>query len=156
MKINLTIVLLLVSIFGRAQEQNQMEQLNFMIGDWIGTSTVFSKDTISRQGPAFEKIQYKLDRSIITIDLNSSMLQLHTVIYFDSTDNVFYYCPYSKGNNGGKYQGRFEDGRFIVLMSENYRLIFQKTQDEEFIEYGESLKNGIWTKSFKDVLKKAP
>lgn len=156
MKINLIIVLLFLSIFGQAQQQNQMEQLNFMIGDWIGTSTVFSNDTISRQGPAFEKIEYKLDRSIITLDLNSSMLQLHTIIYFDSTDNVFYYCPYSKRNKGKKYKGKIEDGKFIVLMNENYRLVFQQTSEGGFMEYGESLKNNVWTKSFEDLFKKSP
>ena len=99
-KVIWVIVVLFLPMFGQAQKQ--MEQLNFLIGDWIGTSTVFSNDTISRQGPVFERIQYQLDRSIITIDLNSSMLQLHTIIYYDSSDNVFYYCPYSKRKRGEK------------------------------------------------------
>jgi len=153
------IILLLfgsISVMGQTQEQNNMEQLNFMIGEWIGVSSIMDNDTILKQGPIFEKIEYKLDKNLITIDLNSSMLQLHTVIYYDVDDKKYYYCPYSKGKAGGKYPGEFKDEKFIVWFNENYKLVFQLTPEGDFIEYGEKFKNGLWVKNFKDVLKKAP
>ena len=67
---------------GQNNEQDdisEMRKLDFMIGKWVGISRVFEGDTISRQGPVFESIRYLLDSTIITIDLHSTMLQLHTV-----------------------------------------------------------------------------
>ena len=48
-----------------------MEKLNFMIGEWVGISTTYQNDTIAKQVPAFEKISYRLDKNLITIDLQS-------------------------------------------------------------------------------------
>ncbi len=130
--------------------QQKMQQLNFMIGNWVGTSTTFKDGAIDRQVPAFEHIQYKVDQNLITIDLHSTTLQLHTIVYYDEKEGTYFYCPYSKGR-AGKHRGRFEDGKFLVQLRESYRLVFQQTPEGQFIEYGERLKDGVWTKSFEDV-----
>lgn len=136
-------------------KKDKMAELSFMIGDWIGTSTTYEDNTIKEQGPAFEKIAYKLDGELITIDLNSTSLQLHTVIYYEPKDETYYYCPFSK-KRVGKFKGEVKDGKFLVWFSDSYRLVFQQTPAGEFMEYGETLKDGKWSLSFKDVLKKAP
>ena len=132
-----------------------MAELSFMIGDWIGISTSYSDDSITQQGPAFEKIAYKLDGELITVDLHSTSLQLHTVIYYEPNDETYYYCSFSK-RRAGKFRGEVKEGKFWVWFSDTYRLVFQQTTAGEFIEYGETLKDGKWSKSFKDVLTKAP
>ena len=141
--------------FAQKVVKTEMEKLSFMVGDWVGTSTVITKDTISKQGPAFEKIEYKLDKKIITLDLNSAFLQLHTVIYYDVEEQKYYYSPYSKSGNG-KYLGEFTDNKFIVWFSTTRRLIFKLTPTGDFQEYGENLIDGKWHKYFEDTLTKSP
>ncbi|MEL6560453.1 MAG: hypothetical protein AAFQ94_19845 [Bacteroidota bacterium] len=143
------------NLSGQNIKKEKMAELSFMIGDWIGTSTSYSDGSITQQGPAFEKIAYKLDGELITVDLHSTSLQLHTVIYYEPQDETYYYCSFSK-RRAGKFRGEVKDGKFWVWFSDTYRLVFQQTPEGEFMEYGETLKDGKWSKSFKDVLTKAP
>ena len=148
-------IMVISSISGQTLRQKKMEKLNFMIGEWVGTSTSFKNDTISKQVPAFEKISYSLDKNLITIDLHSQSLQLHTVIYYNEKDEKFYYTPYSKRGTG-TYPATYNEGEFTVWFSEKRRLIFRLTPEGNFQEYGEKLEKGIWSKYFEDILKKAP
>lgn len=147
--------LALNATLGQSVQQEKMKQLNYMIGDWLGTSTLYKNDTIDKQVPAFEKIAYKLDQNIITIDLQSESLQLHTIIYYDETAETYYYNPYSS-KGARKLTAKFEDGKFIVKASENSRFIFTLTPEGDFHEYGERFENGKWSKFFEDILKRMP
>jgi len=128
--------------------QEKMNDLSYMIGDWVGTATTFKNGELDTQIPAFQKIQYRLDKSIITIDLHSESLQLHTVIYYDEKDETYYYHPYYKTGRS-ESPAKFVDGKLIVSPSETKRYIFQKT-NEGFREHGEELINGEWVKFFED------
>ena len=55
------------SALGQTSSQEQMEKLNFMIGEWIGVSTTYQNDTIAKQVSAAEKISYKLNKNLFTI-----------------------------------------------------------------------------------------
>ena len=76
--------------------------------------------------------------------------QLHTVITYSLAENTYYYHPFTK-NRAGKYKGLYKDGKFIVYFNENRRLIFERTEEGAFHEYGEQLKNGKWEKYFEDL-----
>lgn len=141
--------------YSQETSKTEMEKLRFMIGDWVGTSSAIINDTIAKQGPVFEKIAYKLDERLITIDLTSTTLQLHTVIYYDDKTKKYSYNPYYKSGNG-TYSGEYKDGKFIVWFSATKRLIFQLTSDGNFKEYGETLVEGKWHKYFEDILSKSP
>lgn len=149
-----------ICVKGQNNEQgdfSEMMKLDFMVGDWVGVSRVYEGDTIGRQGPVFESIRYLLDSTIITIDLHSTMLQLHTVIYYNEVDKVYYYCPYFKGDrNGTRYIGNWRDGNFLVNLSEDYRLTFEVSKSGELIEFGEKFSNGKWSITFRDVLGLSP
>jgi len=136
-------------------QQEKMTQLHFMVGEWIGTSSSIKKDTISKQVAVFEEVAFKLDSHLITIDLHSESLQLHTTIYYDEKDQKYYYTPYSK-RGAKKYPAEYKEGKFIVWFNENKRLIFSLTTAGHFQEYGESFKEGVWRKYFEDILVKAP
>jgi len=141
------------SLLGQSSGQENMEKLDFMIGEWVGISTTYQNDTIEKQAPAFQKISYKLNKSIITIDLQSEILQLHTVIYYDSIDGTYYYNPYYKGGKG-EYAAEYKDGKLIVWPNKNKRFIFHLTPEGNFQEYGEKLENGEWVKYFEDNFQK--
>lgn len=149
-----TLVILLahLSLFGQTKQLEMMDKLSFMIGEWTGTSKSYQNDTVFKQIPAFEKISYNLDKHIITIDLKSETLQLHTVIYYDEKDEKYYYNVFYQGGVG-KYTGEYTDGKFVVSPTENKRFIFQLTPEGYFQEYGENLKNGKWVKYFEDTFK---
>lgn len=137
---------------GQSTSQEKMQQLSFMVGDWVGISTTYKDGEIDQQVPAFQKIQYAVDKSIITIDLHSESLQLHTVIYYDVEKGTYYYNPfYKKGAN--RYTAEYVDGRLVVTKNKTTRFIFHKTSEGGFREYGEKLENGKWVKYFEDNFK---
>ena len=142
------------SVVGQTSRQEKMEQLNFMIGEWVGISTTYQNDTIVKQVPAMEKISYRLDKNIITIDLQSETLKLHTVIYYDDKDEKYYYNSYYKEGTG-KYPAEYKDGKFIVSPNKSKRFIFHLTPKGNFQEYGEKFENGEWIKYFEDNFKKS-
>lgn len=132
-----------------------MKQLHFITGNWVGTSTTYQENGRAKSIPAFEKIQYKVDSNLITIDLHSASLQLHTVIRYDEIDSTYYYCPfYAKG--AGKYKGKIENDAFVVYFNEKRRLFFKRLEDGRFTEYGEKLVDGKWTKNFEDLFSDTP
>jgi hypothetical protein len=153
-KIHSLLVIILVFSFQILSSQNtkqeQMRKLEFMVGNWVGVSKGFENGKVIREEPAFEKIAYKVDKHIITIDLHSESLQLHTVLYFDENEDLYYYNPFYK-NGAGKYKAYFENGMLVVKPSAEKRFIFKPTEDGGFQEYGEERIDGKWIKYFEDT-----
>ncbi len=137
-------------LLGQSTKTEKMASLSFMIGEWVGTSTIYENGKVSKQVPAYEKIDYDLNKSIIVIELNSELLKLHTIIRYDEKDNTYYYYAFSE-NGGGQLPAKFINGQFVVQASEIKRYIFKKTDDNGFMEYGEKLVNGQWIKYFEDI-----
>ncbi len=137
------------SVFAQNLKQEKMEQLNFLIGEWVGTTKVYEDGVVTKQGSAYEKISYDLDKSILVIELNTEFLQLHTIILYDEKDQKYYYHRFSK-EGAAIYPAEFKDGQLIVWKNEKTRFFFGRTPDGGFQEYGEQLINGKWTKFFED------
>lgn len=137
-------------ISAQSLKKEKMEQLDYMVGEWVGTSSSYKNGELINQVPAFEKISYDLNKSIIVIELNSETLKLHTIIYFDEADGTYYYNPFSE-NGARKLPATFTDGRFVVQANESKRFIFEKYEENGFREYGEELIDGQWVKYFEDV-----
>lgn len=129
-----------------------MEQLNFMIGEWVGTSKVYENGVVAKEGSAYENISYGLDKSILVIELNTEFLQLHTIICFDEKDHKYYYYRFSK-RDVARYPAEYKNGQLIVWRDEKTRFFFSSTPEGGFQEYGEQLINGEWTIYFEDVFK---
>lgn len=89
------------------------------------------------------------------MDVSSSTVQLHTLITYSVKDSCYYYQPTSKTESYGKSKGYFKNGKFMVYFDNQARLTFEKTENGEFHEYGERLKDGVWTKYFEDILQPA-
>lgn len=82
--------------FAQTDMKVKMKKLNFMIGDWVGTSTTYDQGKIKNEVPAYQKISYDLDSTIIVIELHSETLHLHTIINYDEKENKYFYHPFSK------------------------------------------------------------
>lgn len=137
------------SLVGQSLKKEKMEHLSFMVGEWIGTSSVYKNGKITQQAPAFEKISYDLNRSIIVIELNSERLKLHTIIQFNEEDDTYYYSAFYE-NGGRRLTATFTNGQFVVKANESKRFIFEKNGENGFREYGEELIDGKWVKYFED------
>ena len=148
----IVLIFLYNSVFAQNLKQEKMEQLNFMIGEWVGTTKVYENGVVARQGSAYENISYDLDKSILVIELNTEFLQLHTIINYDEKDQKYYYYRFSKGG-AARYPAEYKDGQLIVWRDEKTRFFFSRTQEGGFQEYGEQLINGEWTKIFEDTFK---
>ncbi len=139
-----------VSAHSQSAAKDKMALLNFMTGEWIGTTAAYVDGSISKQGAAYEHIYYDLDSSIIVIQLNSEFLQLHTIIRYDEQDATYYYYPfYKRGTN--RYPASYQNGSLVVKSSDTKRFIFSATDEGGFREYGEELIDGTWVKYFEDI-----
>jgi len=126
-----------------------MTELNFMIGEWVGTSTLISGGKVSKESPAFQSISYDLKKSIVVIQLKSEPLTLHTIVRYEEKDSTYYYHVFSE-KGAGKFPARLEGGKLIVQAGDSRRYIFQRIGSNGFREYGEELRNGKWVKYFED------
>lgn len=146
----LTILILVTPKFSEAQnEHSDMAQLDFMVGNWIGTSALINMDTISSEVPAHQKISYDLNKSILIIQHKSESLQLHTIVHYDKKDSTFYYTPYSE-RGVRKLRAEIKGGNFVVNASDSKRFVFKRLDKNSFTEYGEKLENGRWIRYFED------
>lgn len=146
----LMLTLLGNSVFAQNLKQEKMEQLSFLIGEWIGTSKIYENGVVTKQGAAYEHISYDLDKSILVIELNTEFLQLHTIILYDEQDQTYYYHRFSKAG-AARYPAEYQDGQLIVWRDEKTRFFFGRTPGGGFQEYGEQLVNGEWVKTFEDT-----
>ena len=139
-------------VLSQSIKEEKMENLSFMLGDWVGTSTVYKNGVISKQVPAFQQISYDVAKNIIVVELHSELLQLHTIIYYDEKDEQYYYYPFSK-NGVTRSPASFKDGKFIEQRNDTTRFVFSKTAANAFQEYGERLIDGKWVRFFEDNFK---
>ena len=131
-------------------EKQQLAKLSFLMGDWSGTSTVYTKGDTT-QNKVQERVKYILDGNAITIDVASSTINLHTLITYSLKDECYYYEPFDK-TGASKHKGFLYINKFVVSFNPTNRLTFEKTLNGEFHEYGEALVNGRWQKYFEDIL----
>ena len=139
-----------IPLLGQTVQQEKMDPLSFMVGEWLGTSTTYDSGKVTQQVPAFQEIEYDLNQSILVIKLNSSTLKLHTIIHYSVKDSTYYYTAFSE-KGGGKLPATFSNSKFVVHASENRRYIFERYGADGFREYGEKRINGVWVKYFEDV-----
>lgn len=151
----ISLILFVHTSIGQFATENKMDQLEFMVGEWIGTSTIYENGEVSKQGSAFQKISYGLNKSMIIIELDSEFLQLHTIIRYDEEDATYYYYPFSqRGTN--RYPAVYKDGQLTVWSSDTNRFIFGNPTEGTFREYGERLVEGQWLKYFEDNFQRVP
>jgi hypothetical protein len=127
-----------------------MEQLSFLVGEWVGTSKIIENGVVTKQCAAYERISYDMDRSILVIELNTELLQLHTIVLYNEEDQTYYYHRFSK-DGAARYPAEYKDGQLIVWRDEKTRFFFGGTPDGGFQEYGEKLIDGEWTRYFEDT-----
>ncbi len=146
----LALLALYSPVLAQDLRQEKMEQLGFLIGEWVGTTTIYEDGLIAKQGAAYEKISYDLNKSILVIELNTEFLQLHTIVLYDEKDQRYYYHRFSK-DGAARYPAEFREGQLIVWKDEKTRFFFGPTSEGGFREYGEQMMNGKWKKTFEDT-----
>lgn len=134
------------------EEKVALQKLSFMVGHWKGTSTSFSKN-IKKTVEVTEKVQYILSGNLLSLDVKSPWIELHTVISYNKKEQTYYYHPFSKTGVKAGYKGTYKNGAFYVYFNPERRLTFTLTPEGYFHEFGEQLKNGKWIKYFEDILR---
>ena len=129
--------------------QQKMKELDFLIGEWVGTSTLYENGEIKKQVPSFNKASYGVKDNIIIIDSNSEMSRIHTVIYYDEKDETYYFQYFSASGRNKKLPAEHREGQLIVKTDNETRYIFGKI-DGGHGEVGEKLINGKWVKFYED------
>ncbi len=153
LKHSLILCLLITALSIQAQtEKEALGKLSFMIGNWEGNSTAFLEKS-NKSVDVTENVSYKMNGSLVVLDVKSPWIELHTIISYSVKDQCYYYHPFSKKGLRDKYKGNFEDNVFRVYFSKERRLTFTLTKEDYFHEFGENLKDGKWEKYFEDILK---
>ena len=148
--IGIALLFLFQPAFSQSINKEKMKQLDFLVGEWIGTSKIYNNGIVSKEGAAFEKISYKLDTSILVIELNTEFLQLQTIVNYNEKDQKYYYHRFSK-DGFAIYPAEFKQGQLIVWKNDETRFFFTTDENGNFKEYGEQLINGSWIKIFEDT-----
>lgn len=138
------------SVFAGITEKEALSKLSFIVGDWIGVSNSYENGEKNESIPVREKVTYQLGGNLINLVVSSPALELQTIVRYSVEDRKYYYHPFTKDSTG-EFEGYFEDDKFIVKISETYRLTFEKTKTG-FREFGTKLINGKWLKNFQDDL----
>lgn len=156
------IILLIVALFSNIQtssaqseEQKAMAKLSFMIGDWKGSGSSYPKEQ-NKPYDVLSKVRYDLDGELLVLRHRGTrdgkpVLSLHTIIYYNAEEKQYYYNAFRK-QGARPFVGNIVDGKFICTIGDDYRLIFQRTPEGLFNEYGERRVDGVWTKNFEDLL----
>ncbi len=142
---------LIAALSGHTQSTKhpEMAKLSYLVGEWVGESTLFKGEKISSKEPAFEEISYDLNGAILVINLNTESLKLHTIINYSQTDSCYYYTPFSE-QGSRRLKANLNDQKLTVHASKTKRFIFESNGDNGFREYGEVNTNGKWTLYFED------
>lgn len=143
------------TLSGQSIEKEAMSKLSFMIGNWKGSGTSFPEKEGSKYD-VLSKVTYDLDGELLVLRHRSfreatAVLSLHTVIYYNKEDQYYYYNAYTK-RGSRPFKGKITNDKLVLYLGENYRLIFQKTEEGKFNEYGEKLVDNKWIKNFEDIL----
>jgi hypothetical protein len=138
------------SLSAQDLKQEKMEQLRFLVGEWIGHSRIYENGELIKEGAAYEKISYDLDQHILVIELNTEFLQLHTIILYDEEDQSYYYHRFSR-EGAARYPATFTDGQLVVQKDTQTRFFFGPSPKGGFREYGQQLIDGQWVKTFEDT-----
>lgn len=145
----------IMSLSAQTEEQKAMAKLSFLIGDWKGEGTSYPKEE-NEPYQVLSKVRYDLDGELLVLRHrstrnDSTILALHTIMYYNKEDGYYYYNAYRR-SGARPFQCQLKDKQFICEINGNYRLTFQKTENGEFNEFGQRLVDGKWTKNFEDIL----
>ncbi|WP_092982916.1 hypothetical protein [Robiginitalea myxolifaciens] len=146
----LLLLILSSSTYGQNKKAEMMEKLDFLVGEWIGTTRIYENGKVTREGAAYEKISYDLEKNILVIELNTEFLQLHTIVLFSEEDQKYHYHRFAK-SGAAVYPAELIDGQLVVMPNENTRFFFRSTPEGGFREYGERRIDGTWVKTFEDT-----
>ncbi|WP_075341904.1 hypothetical protein [Tenacibaculum agarivorans] len=139
-------------VSGQQTAKEALQKLAFLTGNWKGTSTSFS-DKGEKKVTVEEKVDFLMDGEMLVLNVKSPWIKLHTIIVYSEKSGKYYYYPFTKDGNKKGYEGKYNEGKFLVYFNETTRLTFTKTAKGEFHEFGEKrLENGKWEKYFEDIL----
>ena len=143
------------SLSAQTEEQKAMAKLSFLIGDWKGQGTSYPKAE-NEPYQVLSKVRYDLDGELLVLRHrstrnDSTLLALHTIMYYNKEDGYYYYNAYRR-SGARPFQCQLKDDQFICEINGNYRLTFQRTENGEFNEFGQRLVDDKWIKNFEDIL----
>lgn len=150
----LSIFFVAQTTFAQSEEQKALAKLSFMIGDWKGSGTSYPKEQ-NKPYEVLSKVRYDLDGELLVLKHRSiqdgkPILSLHTLIYYNVAEQQYYYYAFRR-TGVRPFTGQVEEGKLICRLGDDYRLIFQRTPEGLFNEYGEKRVDGVWTKTFEDL-----
>ena len=64
-------VFIATSICAQNTTIDKMEQLSFLVGEWIGNSKIYTNGVVTKEGTAYENIFFDLNKSILVIELKN-------------------------------------------------------------------------------------
>jgi len=142
---------------GKSQQQIEIEKLGFLVGNWEGPGHTFAKDGSKSAYHDTEKVWFDVQNSLLIIQPRGSKngqyyYGMHTVIYYDVEAEHYWYNPYT-ATGSRPYRCDLEEQLFRCHTPDKLtRFNFQRLPGGEWNEYGETLEDGQWRKTFETIL----
>lgn len=141
----------------KSEQQIEMKKLSFLVGEWAGPGQSFATDGSVSAYYDTEKVYFDVQGSLLVIHANGTKdgqhyYAIHTVIYYDVDAKHYWYNPYTaKGSR--PFRCDLKEQLFQCYSADRLtRFNFQRLPGGEWNEFGETLENGRWRKTFETVL----
>lgn len=137
--------------------KSEISKLDFLIGNWKGNGWIMGRDRTKSEFVQSEKIQFKLDSTIILIEGlgKSNGIITHNamaIISFNKEDTNYIFQSYVQNGQKGEFKGELVDGKFYWYLNENMRYIIWINENEQWYETGEFNREGKWYQFFEMTL----
>ena len=137
--------------------KSEISKLDFLIGNWEGNGWIMGRDRTKSEFVQSEKIQFKLDSTVILIEGlgKSNGIITHNamaIISFNKEDSNYIFQSYVQNGQKGEFKGELVDGKFYWYLNENMRYIIWINENEQWYETGEFNREGKWYQFFEMTL----
>ncbi len=132
--------------------------LDFLAGNWAGPGISYAADGTTSVYHDTEYVRFDLEGRLLLINARGDVdgettYALHTVIWYDSEAEHYWYTPYTGQRRPRRLACRLEDQKFLCANeAKTFRLTFQRLEDGRWNEFGERLEDGHWRKTFETRL----
>jgi len=152
--------------YANEENQEKMQALKFLIGDWQGTGWMFLANKQKMTFIQTEKIEWKLDKTIILIegkglsqDSNDIIHHALAVVTWIDTKQLYQFSSNLADGRGGVFEAKTnQNGDFIwwtTSTNGTRRFTIKINEKGEWFEIGEFSKDGEkWFQFFEMTLKK--
>ena len=137
--------------------KSELSKLEFLVGNWNGNGWIMGRERTKSEFDQTEKIQFKLDSTVILIEGlgKSNGLVTHNamaIISYNKKEENYTFQSYLQNGRKGEFKGELIGNKFYWYPNENMRYIIWINENGQWYETGEFNREGKWFQIFEMTL----